>query len=368
MFHSHKHIPLLFAWISNVNILIEVINIFNKTALICNQRIDPGIFARTSKIIFFIRSNNSLQEIAEIIFRHNLIQLSPYVAIAREDKGSISFFSLDFFKPQEDVFKQIMLTYVWTKSKPFPQLKNIYTDQNDFKGLSIRVGAMPVSHCVVAEPISTHDPTWTNTTQFHGHYGFEIEILKACSRVLNFTYKLFNPAVFEYFFVSEDNSYTGLLGDVSRGSFDISMGASLGTFEISQVLDNSISFDQEVYEMASPNPQLVPKIFAIIYPFHNTVWILLTVTFVIVIATFKLISMVEEESNDVVLNTFKTVHNSFQFCLRTILVDSIPGLDRMTRSANKIRYKVSLIKSVILNNILCSICVGSCLPSGFFSA
>ena len=70
MFHSHKHIPLLFAWISNVNILIEVINIFNKTALICNQRIDPGIFARTSKIIFFIRSNNSLQEIAEIIFRH----------------------------------------------------------------------------------------------------------------------------------------------------------------------------------------------------------------------------------------------------------------------------------------------------------
>ena len=315
-----------------------MINIFNKTTLICNQRIDPGIFARTSKIIFYIGKNNNLQEIANIIFSHYLIQKSPNIAIAKESKkGTILFFGLDFFQPQDDVSKQIRITYVWSKLKLLLSHHIIFTDRNDMKGLMIRVGAMPVSHCVVAEPIPTDDLTWTNTTQFHGHYGFEIEILKACSRVLNFTYKLFNPAVFEYFVLSEDNSYTGLIPDVSRGEFDVSLGASLGTFEISQLLDNSLSFDQEAYEMASPNPQLIPKVFALIHPFHYTVWILLSVTFVIVVATFKLISMVEEKSMKVVMNRFNTVSHSFLFCLRTILIDSVPEVDRTTKSANAIR-------------------------------
>ena len=356
MFHFHKHVPMLFAWIPNIDDLIEVVNIFNKTALICNQRIDPGIFARTSKIIFFIESNDTVQEIAKILFQHKWIQQAPNVAIAKEGKkGSISFFYFDFFQPQEDVSKEITLTYIWTKSKPLLSLKSIYADHKDFKGLSIKVGAMPVSHCVVAEPIPREDPTWSNITQFHGHYGFEIEILKACGRVLNFTYKLFNPAVFEYFFVSQDNSYTGLLGDVSRGLFDVSIGASLGNFETSQLLDNSISFDQETYEMASPNPKLIPKVLAIIYPFNNMVWVLLTFTFVLMIATFKLTSMVEEKSNGVVFDRFNTVVHSFQFCLRTILIDSVPGLDRMTRSSITIRCKVSFIKCVTLDDNLRSL-------------
>ena len=317
---------------------MEVINIFNKTVLICNQRIDPGIFAHKSKIMFFIESNNDLQEIAKIVFGHKIIQQSPNVAIAKQGKkGTVSFFSFDFFKPQNDISKRITLTYVWSKSKQLLYRNSIYTDRNDFKSMRIRVGAIPVSHCVVAEPIPTDDGSWSNITQFHGHYGFEIEILKACSRVLNFSYKLFNPAVLEYWLVSEDNSYTGMLGDVSRGEFDVSMGASIENFEIGQLLDNSISFDHEAYDIASPNPQILPKVLVMIHPFDRIVWILLSITFVTMMVTFKLTSKVEEISQNIVLNGFNTFSHSFQFCLRTILVESVPGVNLETISANTIR-------------------------------
>ena len=251
--------------------------------------------------------------------------------------GSISFYSLDFFRPTEHLVGPISLTHVWTITKPVSSLNTIYTDRKDFMGHSIKVGAMPVSHCVVAEPIPTDDPSWSNITQFKGHFGFEIEILQACSKVLNFTYELFNSAVFEYFFVSEDNSYTGLLGEVARGSFDVSIGASLGNFEISQLLDNSITFDQEAYEIASPIPKEVSKIFAIIHPFHDTVWLILMITFVILILTLTLIGMVEEKANVHGSRRFSNISHSFLFCLRTIFIDSEPALHRTTKSSSTLR-------------------------------
>ena len=329
---------MLFAWISDASDLTEVITIFNKTVLLCNQKIDPGIFSHKSKIIFFIKSNNNLQEFAKIIFGHKMFQQSPNVAIGMEDKeGAISFFSFDFFQTQIDISKQVILTYVWSKSNPLLSLNSIYTDRNDFKGLRIRVGAIPVSHCVVAEPIPTDDRSWSNITQFQGHYGFEIEILRACSRVLNFTYKLFNPAVFDYFSVTEDNSYSGLLGDVYSGSFDVSMGASLGTFETRQLLDDSISFDQEAFHMASPNPQLLPKVFVMIHPFDSTVWIFLPITFVIVAVMFMVTSLAEERSKKIVLREFNTISYSFQFCLRTILTETVPKIDSATELSYPMR-------------------------------
>ena len=330
----------MFAWISNVDDIIEVINIFNSTTLICNQKVDPGIFALTSKIIFYVHGKSYLKEITKIIFSHKLIQGSPYVAIAKESTmGSISFYSLDFFRPTEHLVGPISLTHVWTITKPVSSLNTIYTDRKDFMGHSIKVGAMPVSHCVVAEPISTDDPSWSNITQFKGHFGFEIEILQACSKVLNFTYELFNSAVFEYFFVSEDNSYTGLMGDVARGSFDVSIGACIQNFEANQLLDNSITFDQEAYDFASPIPKEVSKIFAIVHPFPVTVWLLLMVTFVTIILTFTFIALVQEKVHIHGSRRFSNISHSFLFCLRTILIDSEPELHRTTTSSSTIRLK-----------------------------
>ena len=339
IFHSHKHANLLFVWLSDIRDLSKVISIFDRTVLICNQRIDPGVYSINSKIIFFIRSKQNLKEYAQIIFGHRRIKQSPYVAVAREERdGTITFFGFDFFETQNYTSKQMILTYVWSKSNPILSLNRIYTDRSDFKGKEIRIGAMPYSHCVVAKPVPIDDKSWSNKTQFQDHYGFEIDILEASSRVLNFTYKLFNHAELGvYFDLMDDNSYTGLLADVWMGEFDVSMGASLGLYIINQVLDNSISFDKESYEMASPIPQVAPRFFAIVDPFSSRVWLLLSLTFVTMVAAFKIISMAEEKILKLNLNRFNSVSHSFQYCLRTILIDSVPQVDITTKSALTLR-------------------------------
>ena len=118
----------------------------------------------------------------------------------------------------------------------------------------------------------------------------------------------------------------------------MSLGASLGLYIHNQVLDNSISFDKDGYDMASPNPQVVPKFFAILYPLSHTVWILLSFTFIIVAATFRLICMVEAKLMRLDVNKFNTLSSSIEYCLRTLLIDSVPELDRTTNSANTLRY------------------------------
>ena len=324
--------------------LREMMSIFDRIVLTCNQKIDTGVYSLKSRTIFFITSKQNLQDVANVIFGHRRIKQTPYVAIAREERdGTIKFFSYDFFTTETDISKQMILTYIWSKSKPILSLNRIYTDRSDFKGKEIRIGAMPWSHCVVAKPVPVDDKFWSNTTQFQDHYGFEIDILKASSRVLNFTYKLFNPTQLGvYFEPTEDNSYTGLLADVSRGEFDLSMGASLGLYIHNQVLDNSISFDKESYEMAAPNPTPVSKFFAILHPFNTTVWMILIFTFIIVVTTLKMISMVEEKLVKLDLNRFKSISSSFQYCLRTILIDSMPQLDKKTNSATTLRYYTHL--------------------------
>ena len=106
--------------------------------------------------------------------------------------GKFGFYSYDFFRPPEGVvgWQSLNLRFVWSRRKRVTSVAEIFTDQSRFRGRRFTVGTNPWSHHVLGYPIPEEEEGGTATEKYRDYWGYEIDLLDAVSRALEFNYTI----------------------------------------------------------------------------------------------------------------------------------------------------------------------------------
>ena len=88
-------------------------------------------------------------------------------------------------------------------------------------------------------------------------------------------------------------------------------------------------YDIDFYGFVSPNPTLVPKYFAIVYPLSFTVWKIAIALLILIPIALIIVARIEQSIIDVRLNDWTSYAKSLWFCYGTFIGESISGYGKL---------------------------------------
>jgi hypothetical protein len=253
--------------------------------------------------------------------------------------GKLAFHAFNFFSPEITNKPILVLTlrYVWLPSNLIQNVEDIFINQKDFHGRHFTIATNPWSHHVLGY-IIPEDDGGTSVNKYKDYWGYEIDLLKAVQKVLNFDYTVVNPADGKWGHIKADGTWSGgLVAETAIGAVDFSICNIFIVFSRQQVFDGTITFDMDFMTLVSPMPHPLPKWIALSQPFHYFVWASLVASIIVIAVIFKIIARTEETIRDINLANWSTVFEAGWFCLGTILKESIAN-DKKTNNANAVRY------------------------------
>jgi hypothetical protein len=258
------------------------------------------------------------------------------VSILQDEK--LAFHAFNFFRP-ETTNKSILaftLRYVWSPSNLIQNVKDIFINQKDFHGRHFTIATNPWSHHVLGYLIPEEDGG-TAVNKYRDYWGYEIDLLEAVQKVLNFDYTVVNPADGKWGHIEVDGTWSGLIAETAIGAVDFAICDIFIIFSRQQMFDGTITFDLDYMAFVSPMPQPLPKWIALSQPFHYFVWASVVASIIVTAVIFKIIARTEENILDINLANWSTVFEAGWFCLGTILKESIAD-DKKSNNANAVRY------------------------------
>ena len=204
-------------------------------------------------------------------------------------------------------------------------------------GYNLKIAANLWSHHVLANVIPPTDPKWTPTNLYRNYWGFEIEILKALSGKLNFSYTIENPPEALWGHIMPDGTWDGLVNLIAKNIVDLIICDIVYVYKRMQVIDGLVPFEKDGLAVCAPLPQLLPKIMALLYPFSLFVWILIAISLVVVSVVFYVASNLEGVLTKQSFNEWSTLQNAIWYAYGTLMGEAITR-DTRSEKALALRY------------------------------
>ena len=128
-----KYFPTYFVWVDDVE---KMLQIFDRSILKCDQKIEVGIYNPAAKFLFVVNQNENNIDIFfsynEYLSKHQHVSLIQSLPFVTEQKFKL--YGYNFFHGEFDTSRTI-LNRIWSKSNPFKNIKDVFTDISQFKGM-----------------------------------------------------------------------------------------------------------------------------------------------------------------------------------------------------------------------------------------
>ena len=128
-----KYLPTYFVWVDDVE---KMLQIFDRSILKCDQKIEVGIYNPAAKFLFVVNQNeNNIDKFFsynEYLSKHQHVSLIQSLPFVTEQKFKL--YGYKFFHGEFDTSRTI-LNRIWSKSNPFKNIKDVFTDISQFKGI-----------------------------------------------------------------------------------------------------------------------------------------------------------------------------------------------------------------------------------------
>nr|XP_027215329.1 ionotropic receptor 21a-like [Penaeus vannamei] len=209
--------------------------------------------------------------------------------------------------------RKIKLIGSWDDAA-FPSREDLFVDRfESFRGYEFQLGTS----------LDDYPYLYKSKTKPKGYGdGVEVEMLDAMARVLDFKYNLTAEAPDRKWGAFENGSWTGMLGMVHRKEKNFTVNYFSITGERVDAFDASVSYWMEGFGMSMLSPPPLPKWRGVYYPFTPSVWLALTVTFVLVL----IIMSVQDNMQPVPF--LGGVGSTWPYLLRAMFNNSIPRLPK----------------------------------------
>lgn len=192
-----------------------------------------------------------------------------------------------------------------------------------FPGLTLSVATNPWSHHVLGDVIPETDPEYSQSNKYRNYWGYEIEMLKSIAPILNFTYTIENPPDGKWGHVEPDGRWNGLVYHVSQDFVDLVICDVFIVYGRQQVFDGTIAFDEDYMVFSAPQPSLLPKYLALVYPFQLLTWILLSVSVFVFSFLFFVVSRIEGSIMNWKFKEWYTLSDATWYSYGTFLGEAI---------------------------------------------
>ena len=127
-----KYFPTYLIWVDDIEKLLQI---FDKTILTCDQKIEVGIYKPNAKFLFVLNEHEkNLDKVFtynEYLKKHQYVSLIQSLPFGVEQK--FKFYGFNFYYDKINADKTV-LNNVWSKSNRFKSLEDVFTDLSQFKG------------------------------------------------------------------------------------------------------------------------------------------------------------------------------------------------------------------------------------------
>ncbi len=103
---------------------------------------------------------------------------------------------------------------------------------------------------MLGEPLLAEEPHNTTVLGYRDYWGYEIEILKAVSKALHFSYAIVNPPDMLWGNIKDDGTWSGMVWEAAKGAVDFIISDIFITYTRHQVMDGTVVFDKD-YQVRS---------------------------------------------------------------------------------------------------------------------
>ena len=125
--------PTYLIWVDDTT---DILTIFDKTVLKCEQKVDRGIYNRQAKFLFVA---NQKVDLSKILGNSRYLTQHRYVAVVQSLPFGIDqkfkVYGYDLTANNKD--QMIVLNHLWSTSKQFTALGDIFTPMTNFKGKTV---------------------------------------------------------------------------------------------------------------------------------------------------------------------------------------------------------------------------------------
>ena len=218
MFPIQKYYKTMFVWIRDPENLKKLVILFDDSVLICDQYVNIGIYHESNQFLFFevdpmdVFQNKRLREHARVS-----VLMMP-------QKEVILFKVFNFFKAESDKnFDKAELiepSYLWKSKNIMRNQGEIFMSQKDFHSKMFKVYAVPWATNVIADPVP-EDKNPSPYFAFENYWGYEVSLMETISAKLNFKFRFYNPPKGDWGYITENGTWTGMIGEIKNSKGDI---------------------------------------------------------------------------------------------------------------------------------------------------
>ncbi|GIY11694.1 lig_chan-Glu_bd domain-containing protein [Caerostris darwini] len=137
--------------------------------------------------------------------------------------------------------------------------------------------------------------------------GVEAEFLQILSETLKFRYKLIIPPDGQWGKKMANGTWTGMTGLLVRGEADMAMCQVIISEDRKTAIDYSYAYEIVKLVFANKKPGLLPKPFAILYPFSLGVWVSIMVLIMVMPFIWKFLFSIKFSGLKLLGNVFLTL-------------------------------------------------------------
>lgn len=225
-------------------------------------------------LLFFNLSDRTFQSLlTDIAFRgiERLALLEKLTASSQRMSSKTAVFTSFPFKLQP-----VEILGVWNP-KVFSTYKDIFVDRfQSFEGYEFQLGTW----------FDDSPYLYQSKTEAEGiGDGVEVEMLDSMAHALHYTYNLTVESPDQQWGSFENGSWNGMLGMVHRKEKNFTVNYFVITEERLESFDASVSYWMEGFGLAMLSPLPLAKWRGAYYPFTPSVWLCLSLTFVLAVLT-----------------------------------------------------------------------------------
>ncbi|XP_063842273.1 ionotropic receptor 40a-like isoform X3 [Scylla paramamosain] len=139
----------------------------------------------------------------------------------------------------------------------------------------------------------------------------DTRMLRAMATSLNFTYVVREPLDGQWGYRLQNGSYTGVIGAVQRLEANFSLNVAF-TGDRERVIDYTLGYYNDPLTFCTSPPRPLPRVLALVRPFHPEVWAGFVVVLVAVGSLYYAARKLENSSSSVpsFLATFLKIYGS----------------------------------------------------------
>ncbi len=291
-FPNWKRARTVLVWASGDR-LEAAVKMLEGTVRVCEQKIDLGVFHRSTRFVFLTEGLGDTKK----IFRASAFRRHPSVAaIAKVANHSAASFSYNFYH-ETNRLPEILLGRFWTDKDDAHRAGthgDIFTHQDTLGGRRLNMAIVPYAHFIQATYLAD-EMGGLPLQRFRDHWGFTIDMLRALQEKLDFKVSYYNAVpFFDYGSIGSDGTWTGPLGLIFRGLCDFVLDFAL-EYEKNQIMEAVPYNVQEFETFASPLPRPRANYLAIARPYSVVTWILIVASMMTVTVLLILLAWMERE-------------------------------------------------------------------------